>query len=170
MFIYNEHDDRVTCRRTHNDVSASASDKAQKGSTYMTTDTAVRQGHVFPYFAELATDAMASTKEPIGFTADKPQIPEGEVEFIYNPWSAPDGRADLHIWLAKPGVYEVDGKFRPNFFEVTSLLKGRCTVEEDGYGTVVMNAGDTYVMRPGWTGRWIVEEYVEKSFVWVYTS
>jgi uncharacterized cupin superfamily protein len=125
--------------------------------------------HVSELFAGFAKDAESNAlKEPLGFSRDKLTVPEGEREAIYNLWAAPNAEADLPVWLAKPGTYEVDGADRPNFFEVTSLMAGRVTVEEDGHGTVEMKPGDTYVMRPGWTGRWIVTEYVEKAFVWVY--
>jgi len=41
-------------------------------------------------------------------------------------------------------------------------------MQEEGHPAFEMKPGDTYVMRPGWTGRWTVTEYVEKSFTWVY--
>ena len=125
--------------------------------------------HVFKFFADLATDAESKAKqEPLGFSKEKLTVPPGEKEAIYNLWAAPDGQADLHIWLAHPGNYDVDGKDRPNFFEVTSIMAGHCIVEEKGYPPVELRAGDTYVMRPRWTGRWVVKEYVEKAFIWVY--
>lgn len=128
-----------------------------------------KPNHVSELFATLSKKAQANaTNEPLGFSREKLTVPDGEREAIYDLWAAPNGEADLHIWLAKPGTYEVDGADRPNFFEVTSLMAGRCTVEEDGHETVEMGPGDTYVMRPGWTGRWIVTEYVEKAFVWVH--
>jgi uncharacterized cupin superfamily protein len=129
----------------------------------------LKSRHVSRLFADLAADAETkATKEPLGYSKDKLVVPPGEREAIYNLWAAPDGQADLHIWLAHPGNYDVDGADRPNFFEVTALMAGHCIVEEKGYPPVEMRAGDTYVMRPGWTGRWVVLEYVEKSFTWVY--
>jgi uncharacterized cupin superfamily protein len=131
--------------------------------------TATVDRHVLPLFAQFASEAVDNaTREPLGFSATKLTIPEGEVEICHNLWSAPDGQADLHVWLAQPGDYDVDGKDRPNFFEVTAIMRGSCIVHETGHEPFVMNPGDTYVMRPGWTGRWTVTEYVEKSFTWVY--
>jgi uncharacterized cupin superfamily protein len=129
----------------------------------------LKSRHVSRLFADLAADAETkTTKEPLGYCKEKLVIPQGEREAIYNLWAAPDRQADLHVWLAQPGDYDVDGADRPNFFEVTSLMAGHCIVEEKGHPPVEMHAGDTYVMRPGWTGRWVVREYVEKAFVWVY--
>jgi uncharacterized cupin superfamily protein len=125
--------------------------------------------HVSKVFAEFAADAESHAKrEPLGFSKKKLVVPPGEKEAVHNLWAAPGGLADLHVWLAHPGNYDVDGADRPNFFEVTSIMVGHCIVEEKGHPSVELRAGDTYVMRPGWTGRWTVREYVEKAFIWVY--
>ena len=126
-------------------------------------------GHVSPLFRGFAEKAAERTNQwPFGFSREKLTVPEGELEAIHDLWAAPGGQADLHVWLAHPGRYDVDGADRPNFFEVTSLMAGACTVEEPGRDPVELKAGDTYVMQPGWTGTWVVTEYVEKAFVWVY--
>jgi uncharacterized cupin superfamily protein len=126
-------------------------------------------GHVSPLFEGFASNARERTDVwPYGKPAAKLQIADGEQEAVHDLWAAPGGQADLHVWLAKPGRYDVDGKDRPNFFEVTSLMRGACTVEEPGRDPVDLVAGDTYVMQPGWTGTWVVTDYVEKAFVWVY--
>jgi uncharacterized cupin superfamily protein len=125
--------------------------------------------HVTPLFASFAAEAkLNATKEPLGYSATKLTIPEGEKEACHHLWASPEGTADLHIWLAQPGDYDVDGRDRPNFFEVTAIMVGSCTVAEVGYEPFIMNPGDTYIMRPSWTGRWTVHEYVEKSFLWLY--
>ena len=93
--------------------------------------------HVFKFFADLATDAESKAKqEPLGYSKEKLTVPAGEKEAIFNLWAAPDGQADLHVWLAHPGDYDVDGKDRPNFFEVTSIMRGHCIVEEKGHPPV----------------------------------
>lgn len=126
-------------------------------------------GHVHPLFEEFASKAAARADEwPYGYSDEKLTVPEGEQEAVHDLWAAPDGQADMHVWLAQPGRYAVDGKDRPNFFEVTSLMRGECVVEEEGREPVSLKAGDTYVMQPGWTGTWVVSDYVEKCFVWVY--
>jgi uncharacterized cupin superfamily protein len=125
-------------------------------------------GHVSELFQGFADDAQSRGDQwPYGYSEEKLAVPEGEQEAVHNLWGAP-GKADLHVWLAKPGRYDVDGAERPNFFEVTSIMVGECTVEEQGKDPVKMKAGDTYVMQPGWTGTWVVTDYVEKAFVWVY--
>ena len=130
--------------------------------------SAVHQ-HETELFQSFADDSASNgEREPLGKAPGKLTVPEGEQEAIHNLWAAPGGEADLHVWLAEPGTYEVDGADRPGFFEVTSIMAGRCTAEEEGYDPVELVAGDTYVMRPGWTGKWVVTEYVEKAFVWVY--
>jgi uncharacterized protein len=127
-------------------------------------------GHVSPAFESFASEALDQAgKWPLGKPAEKLTIPDGEREAIHNLWGEP-GKADLHVWLAEPGQYHVDGVERPNFFEVTSLMAGKCIVEEEGKDPVEMSAGDTYVMQPGWTGTWNVTDYVEKAFLWVYAS
>jgi uncharacterized cupin superfamily protein len=100
-------------------------------------------------------------------------IAEGEREAIYwNLWKEPNGLADLNVWEAKPGMYPVDGEERGRnwgrYFEVTTIVSGRVTVEEEGKDPIELVAGDTYVMQPGWTGSWIVTETVVKPFVWIH--
>ena len=127
------------------------------------------QGHVTELFAGFAANARARAEQrPYGNSDVKLTIPAGEAEAVHDLWAAPDGQADLHVWLAKPGRYDVDGADRPHFFEVTSIMRGACTVEEPGREPVDLVAGDTYVMQPGWTGTWVVTDEVEKAFVWVY--
>jgi hypothetical protein len=126
-------------------------------------------GHVFPLFERFAANAAEKADQwPYGYSEEQLTVPDGEQEAIHDLWASPNGEADMHVWLAKPGRYDVDGKDRPNFFEVTSLMAGACTVEEEGRDPVDLKAGDTYVMQPGWTGTWVVTDSVEKCFVWVY--
>lgn len=132
------------------------------------SDTATHE-HATELFQSFADDSRKNAaREPLGKPPEKLTVPQGEREAVHNLWASPGGEADLHVWLAEPGVYEVDGADRPGFFEVTAIMAGKCTAEEDGYEPVALEAGDTYVMRPGWTGKWVVTEYVEKSFTWVY--
>ena len=127
-----------------------------------------RTSHAGGSIPRRAPPAEASVSNPL--EKEKLTIPEGERDAVDDLWAAPDGRADMHVWLANPGRYDVDGADRPNFFEVTSIMAGTCTVEEPGRAPVDLRPGDTYVMQPGWTGTWVVTEYVEKCFVWVYTG
>lgn len=100
-------------------------------------------------------------------------IASGETEAIYwKLWAEPNGLADLNVWEAEPGVYEVDGEQRGRdwgkYYEVTTIVSGRVRVEEQGKEPIELAAGDTYVMAPGWTGAWVVLETVVKPFVWIH--
>jgi uncharacterized protein len=110
-------------------------------------------------------------REPLGYSEHEFTVPDGEQEWIYGMWSSPNGLADHMVWVAKPGTYVVDGvatRDRDRLYEITSLMKGRCTVVEDGKEPFEMVAGSTYVMRRGWKGIWTVHESVVKNVVWVY--
>jgi uncharacterized cupin superfamily protein len=129
-------------------------------------------GHVSPRFQQHAENAVSNTHYPFGLAPGKLTIPEDHEgdDYIHDLWAAPDGQADLHVWLARPGEYSDDGSGRAHFYEVTSMMAGSCTVYEDGKDPVELKTGDTFVMQPFWSGTWIVHEYVEKAFVWVYVD
>ena len=45
------------------------------------------------------------------------------------------------------------------------ILAGRCEIAENGGETHVFGAGDSFVMKPGFTGTWNTLKTVRKIFV-----
>ncbi len=73
-----------------------------------------------------------------------------------------DGKISAGFWEATPGAWQTskDGEW-----EFCHLISGVVEVTETGKAPVRLQAGDSFVMRPGFSGVWHVIETVRKSFV-----
>ena len=135
----------------------------------MATETVGYLGHVNPDYEALAVEARDLGQVwPLAYRSEPLITRDDESEHWHQLWAAPGGQADLHVWTVKPGVYEVDGKDRPNFYEVTTIMRGHATVQEPGKEPFDLRPGQCFVCPPGWSGTWTVHEYVEKSFLFLY--
>lgn len=72
------------------------------------------------------------------------------------------GRIRTGVWEATPGVTI---SMKGETFEFCHILSGRCEIAEEGGATHVFGAGDSFVMKPGFVGRWTTLETVRKIFV-----
>jgi uncharacterized cupin superfamily protein len=79
----------------------------------------------------------------------------------WNIEESPDGKLFAGIWEATPGKWRVVYD-EWEFFRVES---GVSVVTEDGGKEVTLKAGDSLVLRPGFTGTWEVLETTRKTYV-----
>jgi uncharacterized protein len=72
-----------------------------------------------------------------------------------------DGKTFAGVWESTPGAWRV---FYDEW-EFCTILSGVSIVTPDGGDPVRLAAGDTFVIRPSFTGVWDVVETTRKSFV-----
>jgi len=65
------------------------------------------------------------------------------------------------IWEATPGTWRV----AYDKWEFCSILSGLSILTEDGGAPRTVQAGDVFIIRPGFTGLWQVVETTRKTFV-----
>lgn len=79
----------------------------------------------------------------------------------WNVEESPDGKLFAGIWEATPGKWRVVYE-EWEFFRIED---GVSVVTEDGGKPVLLRAGDSLVLRPGFTGTWEVLETTRKAYV-----
>ncbi|GAA4226928.1 hypothetical protein GGQ68_004669 [Sagittula marina] len=73
-----------------------------------------------------------------------------------------DGSVLTGVWEATPGeTHSIKG----TTFEFCHILSGSVEIEETGGATHSFAAGDSFVMKPGFTGVWRTLETVQKIYV-----
>lgn len=75
-----------------------------------------------------------------------------------------DGSVNTGVWEATPGVTR---SIKGETFEFCHILSGVIEIEEDGGEIRTYRAGDSFVMKPGFTGIWRTIETVRKIYVTV---
>ena len=78
--------------------------------------------------------------------------------------TARDGTIHTGIWEATPGETR---SIKGTSFEFCHILEGVIELTDDGGETVTYRAGDSFVMKPGFTGIWRTIETVRKIYVTV---
>lgn len=77
---------------------------------------------------------------------------------------AKNGTVFTGVWEATPGeTHSIKGET----FEFCHILSGVIELEENGGETRTFRAGDSFVMKPGFTGVWRTLETVRKIYVTV---
>lgn len=66
------------------------------------------------------------------------------------------------VWEATPGVTR---SVKGDTFEFCHILSGVVELAEEGGATQRFTAGDSFVMKPGFVGRWKTIETVRKIYV-----
>ncbi|MEF2074046.1 cupin domain-containing protein [Consotaella aegiceratis] len=81
----------------------------------------------------------------------------------YKMWTLEEDGQGLSagIWEATAGEWDVDY----SEWEFFHVLSGISVLTEDGCEPVKLVAGDSFVIRPGFKGRWRVVETTRKHFV-----
>ncbi|WP_343081825.1 cupin domain-containing protein [Ostreiculturibacter nitratireducens] len=100
--------------------------------------------------------------------AVEPEIsrPEPDVVLAGDPvhttWSIEE-QDDLYagIWESTPGKWRVSYEE----WEYCRILSGVLIIAEDGGDTRTVRAGDSFLIRPGFTGTWEVVETIRKDYV-----
>lgn len=76
-----------------------------------------------------------------------------------------DGMIHTGVWEATPGeTRSINGES----LEFCHILEGVVEITQDGGAPVTYRAGDSFVMKPGFTGVWRTIETVRKIYVTVY--
>lgn len=88
----------------------------------------------------------------------------------YKTWELDTAMAEAAKWgQIRTGVWEATaGKtisIKGETFEFCHILSGKCEISQDGGETHVFGAGDSFVMKPGFTGTWNTLETVKKIYV-----
>lgn len=72
------------------------------------------------------------------------------------------GKVRTGVWEATPGTtISIKGET----FEFCHILSGRIEIIEDGGESFAFGAGDSFVMKPGFVGKWKTIETVRKIYV-----
>lgn len=79
----------------------------------------------------------------------------------WNLEETPDGKVFSGVWECTPGKWRI----HYDEWEFCTLLSGTSIVTEDGEAPVTLKAGDTMVLRPGFSGTWEVVETTRKLYV-----
>lgn len=75
---------------------------------------------------------------------------------------AKDGQVRTGVWQATPGETR---SIKGETFEFCHILEGVIEIIPDGGAPVTYRAGDSFVMKPGFTGIWKTIETVRKIYV-----
>ena len=81
---------------------------------------------------------------------------------VHTTWNIED-REGLYcgIWQSTPGAWRVTYEE----WEYIRILEGHSVLTPDGGEPVSLRAGDSYIIRPGFTGIWEVIETTRKDYV-----
>lgn len=81
---------------------------------------------------------------------------------VFTTWNAEE-RDGLYcgIWQATPGKWRISY----DEWEFCHILDGVSVIAEDGGDAVTVKAGDSFILRPGFTGTWEVIETTRKDYV-----
>jgi uncharacterized protein len=113
------------------------------------------------------TDLTFFDLENLGVPREGRPLPERLVEGDprFKTWGiekSEDGRVTAGVWEATPGAYlSVKGET----WEFCSILSGVSELIEEGKPPRRIEAGDSFVMRPGFKGIWRVIETTRKLWV-----
>jgi uncharacterized cupin superfamily protein len=81
---------------------------------------------------------------------------------VFTTWNLED-RAGLYcgIWQSTPGKWRIVYEE----WEYCRILEGHSIITEDGGAAQEVRAGDSFILRPGFTGTWEVIETTVKDYV-----
>lgn len=109
------------------------------------------------------------TLDPAPTFPPKPGVPLPERLIsgapTFKTWAqdeAKDGKVRTGIWEATPGE---NRSIKGEDFEFCHILAGLVEITPDGGAPVTYRAGDSFVMKPGFTGVWKTIETVRKIYV-----
>ena len=74
------------------------------------------------------------------------------------------GQVRTGIWQAQPGVTR---SIKGDTLEFCHILEGRVEIVSDDGEAWTFGAGDSFVMKPGFVGRWRTVETVRKIYVFI---
>jgi len=106
---------------------------------------------------------------PVGTAGAEPETASPSPERVisgtprFTTWNVEDAGGGLYagIWEATPGKWRVVY----DEWEFCHILSGVSVIEEDGGGSRTVRAGDSFVLRSGFSGSWEVVETTRKEYV-----
>ncbi|MDE3237899.1 MAG: cupin domain-containing protein [Paracoccaceae bacterium] len=109
-----------------------------------------------PHFLPVSLDGIppeVSHPDPARVTSGDP---------VHTTWNIEE-RDGLYcgIWQSTPGAWRVNY----TEWEYCRILSGVSILTEDGQPPVTLRAGDSFILRPGFTGIWAVIETTRKDYV-----
>lgn len=104
---------------------------------------------------------------PTGTPKESKAAPERLIsgDPAFRTWAQDDSRGGTvrtGVWEATPGETR---SIKGETFEFCHILQGVVEIAEDGGETRTYRAGDSFVMKPGFTGIWRTIETVRKIYV-----
>jgi uncharacterized cupin superfamily protein len=107
--------------------------------------------HLFPVTPSVAPEV--SRPDPAKVLAGDP---------VHITWNLEE-RDGLYagIWQSTPGTWRI----AYDEWEYCRILEGTSILTEDGGAPFTVTAGDSFVIRPGFTGTWEVVETTRKDYV-----
>lgn len=106
---------------------------------------------------------LADLGTPRHATPSAERLVDGDPQFTtWDIEQSADGIATSGVWESTPGAYR---SIKGETWEFCSILQGVSEITEDGGDTVTIRAGDTFIMKPGFTGVWRVLETTRKLWV-----
>ncbi|HWU60624.1 MAG TPA: cupin domain-containing protein [Ensifer sp.] len=102
-----------------------------------------------------------STVEPEEGAPAPDRLISGDPRFTTWNFEEADGGIYAGVWQATPGKWRVIY----DEWEYFHILEGHSILTEDGGEAVLLKAGDSMIVRPGFTGTWEVIETTRKDYV-----
>lgn len=111
--------------------------------------------------AETIVKLGAPSGEPITSDLDGWRVVEGKPTMqTWVQHTSADGSMLSGTWAATPGSWHATY----TEYEFVHIIRGRITITPDGGAPVQVGPGDAFVVEPGFTGVWRIEEAVLKHF------
>jgi uncharacterized protein len=108
----------------------------------------------------LSFDISSVTPEHESPPADR--VISGNPRFTtWNLEEAEGGTLFAGVWESTPGKWRI----MYDEWEYCTIVSGRSVITEDNGEAVTVNAGDSFVLRPGFKGSWEVIERTRKQYV-----
>lgn len=102
-----------------------------------------------------------STVEPEEGAPAPDRLISGDPRFTTWNFEEADGGIYAGVWQATPGKWRVVY----DEWEYFHILEGHSILTEEGGEPVPLRAGDSMIVRPGFTGTWEVIETTRKDYV-----
>jgi uncharacterized cupin superfamily protein len=106
---------------------------------------------------------VTTLPEPTGRKPVAPELISGDPSF--RSWiqdKSFDGKVVSAIWEATPGLTQC---LKPKTYEYCYIIEGCVEISEDGGNSTIYRAGDSFGLKPGFSGTWRTLETLKKFYV-----
>lgn len=110
---------------------------------------------LLPFDPETLGAPEASSPPPERIVSGQPR------HLTWNVETTPDEALFAGMWESSPGAWRVEY----DEWEFCSIVSGVSILREDGEAPKTVQAGDSFVLRPGFRGVWEVVETTRKLYV-----